>query len=81
MVKVGIGGAGKTVAVVTTLQPKGSLAVTVTTETPEPGIWQLPTVVDELSESGDGDHVKDDGTEAEPDGVNDTTAMVPPHWA
>ena len=82
MVKVGKGGAGLILTVAVTLQPKGSLAKIETVFGVGPtGSVNVPWVVVEFKDKGVGDHNKDDGLAAEPEGVNDTTASVPPHCA
>jgi len=83
IVKVGYGGAGRTVALAVTLQPSGSEAVTVTIigGVDPVGIWYCPVVVEELRLKGVGDHMREEGFAADPDGVTCTMANVLPQVA
>jgi hypothetical protein len=81
IVKFGIGGAGFTGTVAVTKQPRGSVADMVTMTGVVRGREYVPTVVLEFRVIGVGAQLSVAGLAADPAGVMETTAMVPPHCA
>jgi len=81
-VNVGIGGAGLTFKLVVMKQPLGSCAVMTTCKGAGPGgMAYVAWVVVPFKVNGLGDQTKVEGTEADPDGVTVTIAVVLPQTA